>query len=392
MNAKEGVSLSMGSLAGSYNTLVDAIIRPPRFRYEQDDMGPKQFRMGKKSYERTDFEVTNQRGMKIQASHYEPIPSQRKGPLPCVIYLHGNCGSRLDALDCLSILLPYNITLVSFDFTGSGLSDGEYVSLGYFEKDDLQTVVEYLRSTGTVTKIGLWGRSMGAATSILYGATDPSIACMVLDSPFSSLTKVAKELVETAQFKIPKMMVSLGLRMIRKTIISKAKFDINKLEPIEAVESCFIPVLLAHGESDTFIGPHHARELYEKYAGDKNLILVEGDHNSARPQFFYDSVSIFFHNMLLSGEDFEVKNDEEEQTSEVLYRARASSKDVRRHDFPYEPSIEELEEEMLRQALYLSLHENGSTETEERESTETSSAEQPPAEGQDTQNQKPKID
>jgi len=46
---------------------------------------------------------------------------------------------------------------------------------------------------------GLWGRSMGAATSLLYGATDPSIACMVLDSPFTSLTTVAKELVESAQ-------------------------------------------------------------------------------------------------------------------------------------------------------------------------------------------------
>jgi hypothetical protein len=35
------------------------------------------------------------------------------------------------------------------------------------------------------------------------------------------------------------------------------------------------------------------------YAGDKNLVLVEGDHNSPRPDFFLDSVGIFFHNTLL---------------------------------------------------------------------------------------------
>ena len=84
------------------------------------------------------------------------------------------------------------------------------------------------------------------------------------------------------------MMVSLGLKMIRKTILSKAKFDIkcvltsyilpsppppnplqtmtyihfSKLEPIEAASSCFVPVLLVHGESDTFIGAHHAKEMY----------------------------------------------------------------------------------------------------------------------------------
>ena len=32
--------------------------------------------------------------------------------------------------------------------------------------------------------------------------------------------------------------------------------------------------------------------------GDKNIIRFEGDHNSPRPQFYYDSVSIFFYNVL----------------------------------------------------------------------------------------------
>ena len=31
--------------------------------------------------------------------------------------------------------------------------------------------------------------------------------------------------------------------------------------------------------------------------GDKNIIKFEGDHNFARPQFYYDSVSIFFYNV-----------------------------------------------------------------------------------------------
>jgi hypothetical protein len=68
---------------------------------------------------------------------------------------------------------------------------------------------------------------MGAATAIMYAAMDPSIACLVLDSPFCSLNVVAQELVENSQIKIPKMMVSLGLKLIRKTIKSKAKFDIK---------------------------------------------------------------------------------------------------------------------------------------------------------------------
>lgn len=32
--------------------------------------------------------------------------------------------------------------------------------------------------------------------------------------------------------------------------------------------------------------------------GDKNIIKFDGDHNSSRPQFYYDSVLIFFYNVL----------------------------------------------------------------------------------------------
>lgn len=75
------------------------------------------------------------------------------------------------------------------------MSEGDYISLGWHERDDLQTVIDYLRETGKVSLIGLWGRSMGAATALLHGPWDPSIAGMVLDSPFSRLSELANEIV-----------------------------------------------------------------------------------------------------------------------------------------------------------------------------------------------------
>jgi len=49
-------------------------------------------------------------------------------------------------------------------------------------------VIEYLRKSQTVCAIGLWGRSMGAATAIMYGSKDKTISGMVLDSSFSSFS------------------------------------------------------------------------------------------------------------------------------------------------------------------------------------------------------------
>ena len=53
-----------------------------------------------------------------------------------------------------------------------------------------------------------------------------------------------------------------------------------------------------HAEQDTFVSKAHSEKLHKAYAGDKNLITFEGDHNSHRPQFFYTSVLFFLKTVL----------------------------------------------------------------------------------------------
>jgi hypothetical protein len=60
--------------------------------------------------------------------------------------------------------------------------------------------------------------------------------------------------------------------------------DIEKLNPIEHVSSCFIPAVFIVANGDDFVRPHHGEVLFKNYSGDKNLIRVEGDHNSERPR------------------------------------------------------------------------------------------------------------
>ncbi|ESR33017.1 hypothetical protein CICLE_v10004606mg [Citrus x clementina] len=284
--------------------LVNFIIRPPRAEYSPEhDLLDQEFMLKGKWYQRKDIEVKNKRGDVIQCSHYVPILNPDGKPLPCVIYCHGNSGCRADASEAAIILLASNITVFTLDFSGSGLSGGEHVTLGWNEKDDLKAVVDYLRADGNVSMIGLWGRSMGAVTSLLYGAEDPSIAGMVLDSPFSDLVDLMMELVDTYKIRLPKFTVKFAIQYMRKAIQKKAKFDITDLNTIKVAKSCFVPVLFGHAVEDDFINPHHSDRIFEAYAGDKNIIKFEGDHNSPRPQFYFDSINIFFHNVLQPPED-----------------------------------------------------------------------------------------
>lgn len=44
--------------------------------------------------------------------------------------------------------------------------------------------------------------------------------------------------------------------------------------------------------------PHHTKDIYEKYAGDKEIMLFEGDHNSPRSFQFQNKAYIFLYNAL----------------------------------------------------------------------------------------------
>lgn len=130
----------------------------------------------------------------------------------------------------------------------------------------------------------------------MHGDRDPSIAGMVLDSPFSDLTRLCEEMVDKARdqgINVPGFVSSVAIRALRGSVRRQADFDIKDVSPITHVPHCFIPALFVAAENDDFITKAHSMSLHDAYAGDANMIVVDGDHNSSRPRFMFDSVSIF---------------------------------------------------------------------------------------------------
>jgi cephalosporin-C deacetylase-like acetyl esterase len=261
------------------------IIRPDRAAYTIDDLGPSLFRLGEglpAKYKRTDLDLVNMRGMSIKCSWFEPYDPP-SSPIPCVVYLHGNCGCRWDGLEILW-LLKHGFSLFVYDACGSGHSDGEFVSLGFYERQDLATVIEYLHTQSPrVRSIGLWGRSMGAVTSIMYASKDDqSIQCLIGDSPFSSLKALCKDLVEQHGSWVPNSVVSAVVKRIRKRVSKMAGFDIYDLDCTKYAKHCDVPAFLFHGENDTFVRPLHSLAVESVYRGSCLHKIVSGDHNSKR--------------------------------------------------------------------------------------------------------------
>ena len=285
--------------SGSYDNLWKAIIRPTRDKYTMKDLGPYKFEINSKNYKRTDLTITNKHNIKLKCSFWEPFDEEREyDQLPCVIYLHGNSSSRTEAIGQLKHLLPLNITVFAFDFYGCGKSEGKYISLGWYESDDVECVINYLKKTNKVNSIGLWGRSMGAVTALIYSSRDKNnLSAIVLDSAFYSLKKLIEELIEES-IKIPNFIVNSMVKTLQNTILEKANFDINDIEPYLFAQKCSVPAFFCHGKDDSLINPHHCQDLYDIYPYKKKIAYLNGDHNTTRTDEFKKSAALFFYHYL----------------------------------------------------------------------------------------------
>lgn len=213
--------------------------------------------------------------------------------MPVVVYLHGNSSSRIEGLKCLPELLKRGINLFTFDFAGCGQSEGEYISLGWHEKDDVGVILDFVERIPRVGKIGLWGRSMGAATCLLFNELDKRISATVYDSPFSNFTNLAKELCKK-HANLPNFLVSIALSFIRSSILDRNGLDIYKLNPIESASSIKCPGFFIHAMTDELISLDHTLNIFDKYEGEKSLNICEGGHNTARQKHILEKVGEFF--------------------------------------------------------------------------------------------------
>ena len=280
----------------SYELLWKSIIRPPKDEYEEDELIGPFFTLRKVDYVRKDYDVISSRGYIMKCSMFEPAPHNRpKKEMPVVIYLHGNSSSRLEGMKMATYLLRKGINLFVFDFPGSGLSEGEYISLGYHEQNDVKIIVDFVEGIPGVGRIGLWGRSMGAATTLMYCSNDERIRCCVMDSPFADFKRLAKELCLHV-VKLPGFLIDAAIGIVNRTVKSKNDMDVNQIKPIAKAEITTTPCIIIHAIYDEMISIEHSRDIFKKYLGkEKKLIeCPEGGHNSKRENEVIEEVIKFF--------------------------------------------------------------------------------------------------
>ncbi|CAE7161381.1 yqkD [Symbiodinium pilosum] len=191
--------------------------------------------------------------------------------------------------------LRYRLTVFAFDFAGSGQSDGDYVTLGYNEEDDLRVVIDHLMVTGFVSSIGLWGKSMGAVASLLRTARDRRVDACVLDSPFADFRSVVHDYCGEASALqwIPGTVVDFVLARVSAAVEERVGVDPRCMQPILMAPQCHCPAFFIAGDVDRVVRPQQVQSLHQAWGGESQLVIFPGGHNTDRPTHVVEQAARF---------------------------------------------------------------------------------------------------
>ena len=302
----------------SYENCWKFIIRPPRDEYVLYELDFP-FNLVENPdfiYIREDYTVLSKRGYLMECSFFRADITKRIPYIrPVVIYLHGNSSSRIEGTKMALFLLNKGIDLFVFDFPGCGKSEGEYISLGYYEKEDVSSIVDFVEKFPGVGKIGIWGRSMGAATALMYSYQDKRIKAQCIDSPFANFKDLAIKLCKQHIY-IPEFVINTILYFLKKTIRKKNDLEIENLKPIEFSKLSKTPAFFIHAMKDDLIPYEQTIKIYEEYSGIKSINITEGDHNTPRQKQLINKIITFFIKYLDENYKEEKNNFEESESSE----------------------------------------------------------------------------
>ncbi len=194
-----------------------------------------------------------------------------------IIFAHGYRGNRYEEhipfLEIAEQLLDNGYRVLMFDFRNSGQSEGEMTTVGVKEKLDLLGAIEWTDSHYD-EPIGLFGISMGAATSILAAAESKKVHVVVADSPFSDLEQYLQENLpvwtDLPHFPFTPLILTI-IPMIADVDLKEAspKNVLNQVAPR--------PVLFIHNIGDDSI-PYKESEMMAMMNPDSfSLWLTEGE-------------------------------------------------------------------------------------------------------------------
>ena len=187
-----------------------------------------------------------------------------------VILFHGYGGCKSSMLDKASVFLHLGYSTMLVDFMGSGGSEGNQTTLGFYEAEEVKTCVDYLSGKGEKNSI-LFGTSMGAV-AIMKAERDYNlnVRSIILECPFGRMLQTVQArftLMGVPSFPMANLLVFWGG--------FQNKFDAFAHNPTKYAKRIKCPTLLMYGGQDHKVSLGEIKKIYKKLKGKKELKIYQ---------------------------------------------------------------------------------------------------------------------
>ena len=226
----------------------------------------------------TKFEFKNQNGDTLVGALEQP----KDESLGVALFAHCfSCSKNILAASRVSReLRDRGFTVLRFDFTGLGESEGDFADTNFSTNlDDLRAAIDAMRKQNMAPEI-LIGHSLGGAAVLHLADEIEEVKLVATIGAPSEARHVIHQFSESALKEIEdtgQAQVSLGGRPF--TIKKQFLDDVTETSVLEKLKSSKKPLLICHSPTDNVVGVANAEKIYHAAKHPKNFVSLDGaDH------------------------------------------------------------------------------------------------------------------
>ena len=216
-----------------------------------------------------DLTLTSFDGLRLHATQILNHPDSDKW----IVMAHGYGADSLTLLPRAKTFDEAGFNVLLPDLRGHGLSEGDYVGMGWNDRRDLIAWTDRIASEHPDSQIVLFGLSMGAsAVMMACGEEDLNdrVVCAIEDCGYTSIPAIAEKQVRSA-VGIATQPVLIGLSTLIKM---RCGYSVWEASVVEQLRQCRVPMLFIHGEEDDFVPYDMVFENYYACTSEKELYTV----------------------------------------------------------------------------------------------------------------------
>jgi uncharacterized protein len=221
-------------------------------------------------------------GIEFEEVHFESrdhekltgwwIPAQNAAGT--IVMCHGQDGSMDGDTKQMVPLHKAGYNVLMFDFRAHGRSEGDCVTMGMYEKEDLLGALDYLSEQKKVEKVGVIGFSMGAAVALITAALSERICAVVADSSFGRLKWTLT--AWGVQHGVPAPIAQQFAAWVLVIASIRTEGRIDQTDPVRwTVHIGPRPILFIYGEEDCLVSMQAVDRMASLAAGPVEIWIAD---------------------------------------------------------------------------------------------------------------------